>query len=61
MLEYSMISKLDNAIYINFPFCKLPCTYCHYIDNISFGYKEIPQQYLEMVISQLEDVLKKLE
>lgn len=59
MLEYSMISKLDNAIYINFPFCKLPCTYCHYIDNISFGYKEIPQQYLEMVISQLEDVFKK--
>ncbi len=61
MLEYSMISKLDNAIYVNFPFCKLPCTYCHYIDNISFGHKEIPQQYLEMVISQLEDVLKETE
>lgn len=57
------LKKSDNdiAIYINFPFCKRPCSYCHYVKNIKFGYSEIPDQYISLILEQLEDILITLD
>lgn len=49
------------AVYINFPFCKKPCSYCHYMPNIKFGYEEIPNEYFKQVCTQLEDTCKRLK
>ena len=59
MIKYDNINFKNVAIYINFPFCKIPCSYCHYIDNISFGYNSIPNDYVDLVIAQLENVFSK--
>lgn len=49
------------ALYLNFPFCKSACSYCHYIKNIKFGYECIPNDYFLILLKQLEDVLKELK
>ena len=49
------------AIYINIPFCKSPCSYCHYIDNIYFGYNYVPDNYIKILHRQLRDVLAKIK
>ncbi len=61
MNVYNSLANQDTAIYINFPFCKLPCTYCHYIQNIEFGYAIIPNSYFNTLMHQLADVLKCLK
>ena len=48
------LSGGSSALYLNFPFCKIPCSYCHYIDNIKFGYDSIPEDYMNMIYDQLE-------
>lgn len=60
MIDYESIKFEDNAIYINFPFCKLPCSYCHYVDNLSFGHNSIPDDYFRVLKEQLNDTLKQL-
>ncbi|NBH16801.1 hypothetical protein D3Z55_04780 [Clostridiaceae bacterium] len=60
MIEYAYLNDEATAIYLNFPFCKLPCTYCHYVSNIKFGYETIPEDYFFLLTMQLEKVLKNL-
>ena len=48
-------------LYINFPFCLYPCTYCHYIKNIKFGYNVIPDNYFNLLCYHLEFVLTKIK
>lgn len=48
------LSGGPSALYLNFPFCKIPCSYCHYIDNIKFGYDSIPKEYMDLIYIQLE-------
>lgn len=61
MIDYINLSRDLTAIYLNFPFCKLPCEYCHYVDNIKFGFDEIPTNYFETLYKQLEELLKNTE
>lgn len=50
--------KLIHAIYLNFPFCAYPCTYCHYTENLFFGYTEVPNEYFDVLCNQLDETLK---
>ena len=61
MISYVDLKDEATALYLNFPFCKLPCTYCHYIENIDFGYSSIPDEYVLMVTTQLNHVLSCLK
>ncbi len=60
-----IVKKIKNenidAIYLNFPFCKTPCSYCHYIENIQFGYDKIPETYVEQLLEQLDIVLSNIK
>lgn len=58
MIDFKKVIKLPTAIYINFPFCKLPCSFCHYLPNNSYHYNYIPDEYFRLLIIQLESVLK---
>lgn len=60
MIDYSKINQNSNAIYLNFPFCKTPCSFCHYIENINFGYNNIPNNYFQKLCNQLEEILKEI-
>ena len=60
MISFIDLKEEKTALYLNFPFCKSPCSYCHYIDNLKFGYTTIPDEYVEMITIQLEYVLKQL-
>lgn len=55
------IDKNNAALYLNFPFCTNPCSYCHYVKNISFGYNIIPDTYFGKLCSQLDELCSKLE
>lgn len=48
----------DLAIYINIPFCKRPCSYCHYKDNLSFGHSCVSDDYFSILYSQLLNICK---
>lgn len=61
MIKNEKFSNKYTAIYINFPFCKYPCTYCHYLENLKFGYNFIPDEYFTMVIKQLQSILGSLK
>lgn len=50
----------DKAIYINIPFCTYPCSFCHYTNNLTFGYLSIEDDYLVLLLKQLRDVLGRL-
>lgn len=52
---------LAQAVYINIPFCASLCSFCHYVDNINFGYKAVPAEYFATLVSQLEDLLSRLK
>lgn len=52
MNEFILDTK---AIYINFPYCKDICSYCHYIPNLSFGFTKIPDEYFDLILAELED------
>ena len=41
------------ALYINIPFCVKPCSFCHYTDNVYFGFNEIPEKYFNVLLMQL--------
>lgn len=60
MIEYQHLNNEATAIYLNFPFCKLPCTYCHYISNLKFGYENIPEDYFSLMTMQLNGILENL-
>lgn len=60
MIDYKEISGEKAAIYLNFPFCRLPCSYCHYVDNLQFGYDRIPDDYVNNIVKQLKDILLEL-
>ena len=57
MVNYASLQNEPTALYLNFPFCKHPCTYCHYIKNLSFGHCSIPDEYISTIIIQLKHVL----
>lgn len=57
MINYTDWQNEPTALYLNFPFCKRPCTYCHYVENIQFGYSAIPDEYVQMLTMQLHHVL----
>lgn len=61
MIEYRHLNGEAAAIYLNFPFCKSPCTYCHYISNLKFGYETIPEDYFALLTMQLEKMLENLQ
>ena len=60
-MNYAKLRNEPIALYLNFPFCKHPCTYCHYIENLSFGYSSIPDEYVLKVITQLDNVLSSFQ
>lgn len=60
MLELIKNKKI-HALYFNFPFCRYPCTYCHYVNNLSFGYYDIPNEYIKLLVNQLKVVLDKID
>lgn len=61
MIDYRKIDVENCALYINFPFCKNACRFCHYIANLAFGYSEIPREYYDKVYKNLEDILKQIK
>lgn len=61
MIDFKKIKYENNAIYINFPFCKTPCSFCHYKNNLKFGFSAIPMEYFEMLMKQLEEGLADIE
>ena len=61
MIDLKKIKDENNAIYINFPFCKIPCSFCHYKENLKFGFTNIPLEYFELLMKQLEEVLSDIE
>lgn len=46
------------SIYVNFPYCESPCSYCHYKSNIKFGHQCIPDSYLLAVVKQIEEYFR---
>lgn len=60
-MNYAKLRNEPIALYLNFPFCKHPCTYCHYIENLSFGYSSIPDEYVLKVITQLDNILSSFQ
>ena len=55
------INKENIALYLNFPFCVSACSYCHYVNNIKFGVKSIPEDYFESICNQLQEVCDHLQ
>lgn len=60
MIDFRKINAQSCAVYINFPFCKQACSYCHYIANLQFGFSEIPNGYYKQVYRNLEEILKQM-
>ena len=60
MINYRKINQNSSAVYLNFPFCKTPCLFCHYTENINFGYDSIPNDYFQKLCNQLEEILKEI-
>lgn len=61
MIPFLKDIRNDNvALYLNFPFCVSPCSYCHYIQNIKFGQSIIPKRYFETICEQLIEVCSSL-
>ena len=56
MIPLDILDRHNLAIYINIPYCPSCCTYCHYIENLKFGATSVPNDYLELLLSQLEMV-----
>lgn len=50
------INKENVALYLNFPFCVSPCSYCHYVDNIKFGVDNVSEDYFEKICNQLQEI-----
>lgn len=57
VIDFKTINTGNMALYLNFPFCKLPCSYCHYVDNLCFGYSAIPDDYFSEICTQLVELL----
>lgn len=55
------MNKENIALYLNFPFCVSPCSYCHYVNNIKFGVKNIPEDYFENICNQLQEICLHLQ
>ena len=58
-LSWHCLSNQENdyAVYYNIPYCKTPCSFCHYIPNIKLRYSSVPSSYIQMLIKQTRDVL----
>lgn len=41
------------AIYINVPFCRTECSYCHYRANLSFGKIFVPEWYIDLLLCEI--------
>ena len=54
LVRMIVINNEMTAIYINIPFCKLRCSYCHYVSNISFGHNTVPNEYFSILLNDLE-------
>ncbi|MGP1490158.1 MAG: radical SAM protein [Treponema sp.] len=61
MIDYKNYKDSDIAIYLNFPFCHHACPYCHYIENLRFGYTSIPDEYFLLLTTQLNSICSKIE
>ncbi|MGL5723609.1 radical SAM protein [Cetobacterium sp.] len=55
---FKISSMKEKALYLNFPFCIKSCSYCHYRENIKFGYKRIPNEYIDILLLQLKNIVK---
>lgn len=47
----------EYSLYVNIPYCHRPCKFCHYRDNLRFGFSEVPNSYLESLCNHLDEVL----
>lgn len=43
------------CFYIGIPFCKMPCSYCHYKPNLTFGHSAVPDAYVDSIVCQLQE------
>ena len=43
------------CFYIGIPFCKMPCSYCHYKPNLTFGHSAVPDAYVDSIVRQLQE------
>lgn len=41
------------CFYIGIPYCEMPCAYCHYKPNLTFGCHQIPDGYVDSIVNQL--------
>jgi len=58
-MNNTLLSTSKNYhLYIGFPFCKSKCSFCHYTDNIKFGKTYIDENYMNLVLKQLREVLE---
>lgn len=55
---FKINSMTEKALYLNFPFCLKSCSYCHYRENIKFGYNQIPNEYIDILLLQLKNIVK---
>lgn len=59
MIPFLKDVRNDNAaLYLNFPFCVSPCSYCHYIQNVKFGQTTIPSEYFDTICNQIIEVCR---
>lgn len=59
MINLVEVNTDNAAVYLNFPFCKSACSYCHYTANLKFGYEHIPDEYFEGILYELKKVCVK--
>ncbi|MBC9784304.1 radical SAM protein [Heliobacterium chlorum] len=45
------------AIYVNVPFCRRPCSFCHYKANLTFGCSSVESTYVEKLTKQIHELL----
>lgn len=47
-------SSNEYHLYIGIPFCYAKCSYCHYVDNLEFGHKNVSNSYFNLLIKQMK-------
>jgi hypothetical protein len=51
-------STVPLAIYLGIPFCERACSFCHYLPNLSFRHRTVPDSYVAMLARQAREIFR---
>lgn len=51
-------STVPLAIYLGIPFCERACSFCHYLPNLSFRHRTVPDSYVAMLTRQAREIFR---